>query len=42
MKIVMLYRNQDVGKNCLESKERGTGAHIRLDVEAQAHIKKHK
>lgn len=40
MKIVILYRNQEVGENGHESRERGTGAPIRLDAEAQAHIEK--
>ncbi|KAJ3690016.1 hypothetical protein LUZ61_019180 [Rhynchospora tenuis] len=34
--------NQEVGENGHESKEKGTGAPIRLDAEAQAHIEKHR
>lgn len=42
LNIVMLYRNQEIGENGHESKERETGAPIRLDAEAQAHIEKHR
>ncbi|KAJ1693934.1 hypothetical protein LUZ63_010632 [Rhynchospora breviuscula] len=34
--------NQEVGENGHESKDKGTGAPIRLDAEAQAHIEKHR
>ena len=39
---MMLYRNQEIGENGHESKERETGAPIRLDAEAKAHIEKHR
>ncbi|KAF3337958.1 Vesicle transport protein USE1 [Carex littledalei] len=34
--------NQEIGENGHESKERETGAPIRLDAEAQVHIEKHR
>jgi hypothetical protein len=42
MNIVILHRNQEVGENGHELKERGTGAPIRLDAESQAYIEKHR